>query len=219
MNDTVLYLIRHSEATPKSNFKDISYHDNSQIGNEKIILSVSGEKRAEALSMNEELKNIDAVYSSSYVRALQTAKYIALENNIIINVDDRLNERKIGNMGKLDWKDFHRLEIKDFDFKLPSGESFNQTKKRMVEAIKSILVYEAGNRVAVVSHATALTALLSAWCEQGLNYDDDIILTYNDQTIVDATWSAPMVFKVVFDGMNVKSVERLSIEELEKSNS
>ena len=216
MNDTVLYLIRHSEATPKNYFKDISYHDNDQLSNEKIILTVSGEKRAETLSTCKELQNIDAVYSSSYVRALQTAKYIALENNLIINVDDRLNERKIGTMGKLDWKDFHRLEIKDFDFKLPSGESFNQTKKRMVESIKNILMFEAGNRVAVVSHATALTALLSAWCEQGLNYDDDIILTYDEKTVVDATWSAPMVFKVVFDGTAVKSVERLNIEELEK---
>ena len=218
MNDTVIYFIRHSEATPKANFKDISNHENEQIANEKMILTVSGEKRAEALSLLPEFQNIDAVYSSSYVRALQTAKYIALENNTIINVDDRLNERKVGNMGKLEWKDFHRLQTKDFDFKLPSGESINQTKKRMVEAIKNILMFEAGNRVAVVSHATALTALLSTWCEQGLNYDDEIILTYDEQTIVDATWSAPMAFKVVFDGMNVKSVERLNIDEIEKSN-
>ena len=56
-------------------------------------------------------------------------------------------------------------------------------------------MFEAGNRVAVVSHATALTALLSTWCEQGLNYDDEIIndaLQYsnnlmNDQIIVGET--------------------------------
>ena len=119
-------------------------------------------------------------------------------------------------MGKLEWKDFHRLQTKDFDFKLPSGESINQTKKRMVEAIKNILMFETGNRVAVISHATALTALLSLWCEKSLNYDDEIILTYNEKTVVDATWSAPMVFKVVFDGMNVKSVERVNIDEIEK---
>ena len=93
--ETVVYLIRHSEVTPHANIKNISMHDNKQINNEKAFLSVSGEKRAERLSKHKELQNIDAVYSSNYVRCLETAKYIALENNTIINIDDRLNERKI----------------------------------------------------------------------------------------------------------------------------
>ena len=75
-------------------------------------------------------------------------KYIALENNTIINVDERLNERKIGKVGEMEWKDFARSQMKDFDFKLPDGESLNQTKKRMVEAMKNILMFETDNRVA-----------------------------------------------------------------------
>ncbi|HIS17343.1 MAG TPA: histidine phosphatase family protein [Candidatus Coprovivens excrementavium] len=209
--ETVVYLIRHSEATPKSNLKNISIHDSKQIINEKNFLSVSGEKRAEELSKQEELQNIDAVYSSNYVRSLETAKYIALENNTIINVDDRLNERKIGDMGDMEWREFYRLQMKDFDFKLSGGESLNQTKKRMVEAMKNILMFETGNRVAVISHSTALTCLLSAWCEMGKNYNDEIILSYNGESIIDGSFTAPMVFKVVFDGMNVLSVEYLEL--------
>lgn len=209
--ETVVYLIRHSEATPKSNLKSISIHDSKQIINEKNFLSVSGEKRAEELSKQEELQNIDAVYSSNYVRSLETAKYIALENNTIINVDDRLNERKIGDMGDMEWREFYRLQMKDFDFKLSGGESLNQTKKRMVEAMKNILMFETGNRVAVISHSTALTCLLSAWCEMGKNYNDEIILSYNGESIIDGSFTAPMVFKVVFDGMNVLSVEYLEL--------
>lgn len=209
--ETVVYLIRHSEATPKNNLKNISIHDSKQILNEKSFLSVSGEKRAEELSKMEELQNIDAVYSSSYVRSLETAKYIALENNTIINIDDRLNERKIGDMGDMDWREFYRLQMKDFDFKLSGGESINQVKKRMVAAMKNILMFETGNRVAVVSHSTALTCLLSAWCETGRNYNGEIILSYNGESIIDGSFTAPMVFKVVFDGMNVLSVEYLEL--------
>ena len=209
--ETVVYLIRHSEATPKNNLKNISIHDSKQILNEKSFLSVSGEKRAEELSKMEELQNIDAVYSSSYVRSLETAKYIALENNTIINIDDRLNERKIGDMGDMDWREFYRLQMKDFDFKLSGGESINQVKKRMVAAMKNILMFETGNRVAVVSHRTALTCLLSAWCETGRNYNGEIILSYNGESIIDGSFTAPMVFKVVFDGMNVLSVEYLEL--------
>ena len=209
--DTVVYLICHSEATSKNNLNVISNHDTTQVNNEKIMLSVSGEKKAEELSKLKELQNIDAVYSSSYVRALGTAKYIALESNTIINVDDRLDERKIGNIGDMSWKDFSRLQSKDFNFKLGGGESLNQTKKRIVEAMKNILMFENGNRVAVVSHSTALTCLLSAWCEIGHNYDDEIILTYDEDTIVDGHWTAPMVIKVVFDGMSVENIELINL--------
>ncbi len=211
--ETVVYLIRHSEVTPKSNVKFISSNDSGQIQNEKAFLSVSGEKKAEELSKHLELQNLDAVYSSNYVRALETAKYIAFENNTIINIDERLNERKIGQMGEMEWKEFNRLQMKDFDFKLSGGESLNQTKKRMVDAMKNILMFETGNRVAVIGHSTALTCLMSAWCEIGHNYDDEIILSYGDETIIDGHFSAPMVFKVVFDGMNVISLEYLNIVE------
>ena len=151
------------------------------------------------------------MYSSSYVRSLETAKYIALENNTIINIDDRLNERKIGDMGDMDWREFYRLQMKDFDFKLSGGESINQVKKRMVAAMKNILMFETGNRVAVVSHSTALTCLLSAWCETGRNYNGEIILSYNGESIIDGSFTAPMIFKVVFDGMNVLSIELVEL--------
>ena len=206
--ETVVYLIRHSEVTPRVNTKNISMHDNKQIYNEKAFLSVSGEKRAEKLSKLKELQNIDAVYSSNYVRCLETAKYIALENNTIINIDDRLNERRIGDMGDMKAVDFER---KDFDFKLSGGESLNQTKKRIVDAMKNILMFETGNRVAVVSHSTALTTLLTAWCDIGYNVDDNIILSFADKTIIDGRYTAPMVFKVTFDGMNVLDVSCLDI--------
>lgn len=209
--ETVVYFIKHSELTPKSNVKYIKTNDTMQEIQEKAFLSVSGEKKAEELSKKKELQNIDAVYSSDYVSALQTAKYFALENNTILHIDDRFNERKVGNIGEMEIKEFRRLQTKDFDFKLASGESLNQTKKRIVDAVKNVLMFEAGNRVVVVSHRFALTCLLSAWCEQGRNYDDDIILTYKDETIIDGNWPSPMVVKVIFDGMNVTSIEYLDI--------
>lgn len=205
--ETVVYLIRHSEVASKNNINIIKDSSTDQLRNEKSILSVSGEVKARELSQNKELQNLHAIYSSSYVRAIETAKYLAYENKTIINIDERLNERKIGNMVNMTWKDFNSSQVKDFDYKLPNGESLNQTKKRMVEAMKNILMFENENRVAVISHSTSLTCLLSAWCEMGKNYDDDIILSFNEETIVDGNWDAPMVYKVVFDGMNVKSIE------------
>ena len=210
---TVLYLIRHSEACSKNQLNIIQNNDSFQINNEKSFLSVLGEEKACQLSKLEELKNIDAVYSSNYVRCLSTAKYIANENDKLINVDERLGERVIGDCDNLDWYDFHQQQLKDFDYKLPNGESLNDTKKRMVDAVKNILMFETDNRVAIVTHSTALTCLLSAWCDVGRNYQNEVILSFKDDTIVDGHWTAPMVYKVVFDGMNVLSIEYINFEE------
>ena len=93
MSNTIIYLIRHSEQlkTKGCYFSK----DSEQVKNEKIILSVAGEKKAEELSLKEELQGLDEVYSSSYVRAIATSKYIAEKNSLEINIDERLGERKL----------------------------------------------------------------------------------------------------------------------------
>ena len=210
---TTLYLIRHSDVCSKSFINPIKNDISFQEGVERSVLSVVGEKRASNLSKLNELKNIDAVYCSNYSKAIGTAKYIADENDVVLNIDDRLNERAIGNIENVEWNEFHREQMKNFDYKLPDGESINETKQRIVESVKNILMFETDNRVAVVSHSTALTCLLSAWCDVGKNYHGDLILSYKDDTIVDGHWTAPMVYKVVFDGMNVLSIEYINFEE------
>ena len=92
-NLTQVYLIRHSEQLKIEN--KIVKNEESQISNEKIILSVEGEKKAQEISKLKELSNIDILWSSNYVRAIATAKYIAKQNHIEINIDENFNERKL----------------------------------------------------------------------------------------------------------------------------
>ncbi len=93
MKQTVVYLIRHSEQLKIKG--SINTGDSDQVRNEKIILSEDGEEKAKKLSQKEELRQIDAVYTSHYTRAIATAKYIAKENELEINIDERLGERKL----------------------------------------------------------------------------------------------------------------------------
>ena len=99
MGITSIFLIRHSEQLKIKSLLNSS--ENSQIANEKIILSVKGEKKAEELSNIAELSNLDSVWCSNYVRALATAKYIAERNNLSIQISTDLNERKLGNLDSL----------------------------------------------------------------------------------------------------------------------
>ena len=94
MKNTIIYLIRHAETLDENGVRNTN--EDSQIINEKEILSVHGEEQSKRLSENVELNNIDVIWSSSYTRAKATAKYIANNNNLPINLDSNLNERKLG---------------------------------------------------------------------------------------------------------------------------
>lgn len=91
---TTLYLIRHS--LKNRNYGCCENNDSFQIRNEKIVLSFEGERLALELSKHKELQNIDELWSSNYVRAIETAKYIANNNNIKLNISSSFDERHYG---------------------------------------------------------------------------------------------------------------------------
>ena len=55
MNDTVIYLIRHAETVEENGIRNTN--ENSQMINEKEILSIKGEEQSKKLSENTELQN------------------------------------------------------------------------------------------------------------------------------------------------------------------
>jgi len=117
-------------------------------------LSIEGEEYSKKLSENNELKNIDMIWCSSYTRAKQTAKYIASKNNLQYNLDMRLCERKLGNIEDLakfmsdkETRDPSREQLAFPDFKTRDGESANDTNARMNEFIQEILEKYEGKRI------------------------------------------------------------------------
>ena len=157
MEDTIIYLIRHAETIDENGIRNTN--EDSQMINEKEILSVYGEEQSKRLSENKELTNIDVIWSSSYTRAKATAKYIANSNNLPINLDSNLSERKLGNLKELGefmegkkTRDPSQEQLLDRKFKTSDGESAEETKKRMTEFFDRILKEYVGKKIAVVSH-------------------------------------------------------------------
>ena len=151
--DTIVYLIRHAETIDENGIRNTN--EDSQMINEKEILSVYGEEQSKKLSENTELNNIDVIWSSSYTRA----KYIANNNNVPINLDSSLSERKLGNLKELgefmkdkSTRDPSQEQLLDRKFKTSDGESAEDTRQRMTKFFDRILREYEGKRIAVITH-------------------------------------------------------------------
>ena len=155
--DTIIYLIRHAETIDENGIRNTN--EDSQMINEKEILSVYGEEQSKKLSENTELNNIDVIWSSSYTRTKATAKYISNNNNLHINLDSSLSERKLGNLKELgkfmkdkSTRDPSQEQLLDRKFKTSDGESAEDTGQRMTKFFDRILKEYEGNRIAVITH-------------------------------------------------------------------
>ena len=61
-------------------------------------LSFKGEKKASELLKYPELTKVNTIYSSNYISAIGSAKYLSEELKLPIYVDERLRERKVGEL-------------------------------------------------------------------------------------------------------------------------
>jgi broad specificity phosphatase PhoE len=162
----------------------------------KQPLSIEGEKIADRISNNPEFKNLDLVWSSDYSRAMATAKYFAFKNNLKVNIDENLGERK---HGVNEWselpKDFEIRQLKDEEYKLPNGESRKEVTKRFWTALKSIIENNMGKKILIVGHSTSISFLFCKWCE--VNYDGDY--KFKNQIFFDGKWNYCQSFKLEFE--------------------
>ena len=185
MENTIVYLIRHAETVDERGIRNTN--EDSQMINEKEILSVDGEEQAKKLSENEELTNLDVIWSSSYTRAKATAKYIANINNLDFNLDNNLSERKLGNLKELGefmkdkmTRDPSQEQLLDRTFRTSDGESAEQTRERMNRFFNQMLKEYEGKRIAVISHGGSIKFFLLNWC----TVNEDVKLVYNKKTIL-----------------------------------
>ncbi len=203
---TTVYLLRHSEGFRSLEGKYLT-NDSIQLINEKSPLSVHGEKLAESISLKDEFQNIDVIWTSNYVRAIATAKYFAINNNIKVNIDDRLGERK---QGINSWSElpenFEKKQFEDENYKLGYGENQNEVRERMENVFNEILNNNLHKTILIVSHSTALAFLLKKWCM--VNYNKPYY--YQNKLFFDGNWNYCETFKLLFDeNNNLVSIENI----------
>ena len=212
MIETTVYLIRHSVRFSSKQISQYNTNQNKTLKNEKIILSVEGERRAEILSNEKELQNIDAVYTSNCVRTLQTAKYLLKKQNLRVNIDERFDERRVGKPNDDIVKDWWLKQYIDENYKTEGGESQKEVRSRFTDALNDVLKANKGKRIAIFSHGYAITFFLMTWCKFKYNaIKDNLQFYFRNKKIFDKKLNAPEVFKLEFDENN-KIIDITNIE-------
>lgn len=187
--NTTIYLIRHSKRMR------VWYKTRKDFEEYMQPLTIEGEKEAQKICSLKELDDIDVIYSSPTGRTMATIKYLSERLNKEVILDERLIERKLGNwgikddQGKKDWLEYGLKQWNDFDYKLFDGESLNEVKKRIIDAINEIINNNKSKTIAICTHGMAMNILFN-------HYDSKVGVDYIKNI------ESPSIFKLVYDNNN-----------------
>ncbi len=147
--ETTLFFVRHARP-------DVSVRDEATRP-----LTPDGAEAAERVADFFAGAGISAVWSSPYLRAVDTVRPLALRQGLTVRTDEGFRERKVENGWIDDFRAFSRKQWSDFTFKLDGGECLREVQQRNLAAIGRVLAAHPGERVLIGSHGTALSTIVN----------------------------------------------------------
>ena len=159
-----LFCVRHGET---------SYNASGRIqGQFDSQLSPLGQRQCQAMAEALAAQPIEAIIASPLSRALQSARYLADQRKLDVQLEPRLMEIHAGVFQGLCWDEIQARfpdelacwRSQDPDYRIPGGESRRDLMLRAREAFCALR--EAGYRQAVVvAHGGSLSAAFKALLE------------------------------------------------------
>jgi len=138
-------------------------------GQVAIPLNEHGQRQAQRLANFIRNIGLSALYTSDLKRAVQTAELLAEKLGFSPILDSRLRERAIGGWQGLTQKEIQNWYPADYqqfladpeNYRVIGGESRKDVRERMQAAFTEILQQDRGETICIISHSTAINALLS----------------------------------------------------------
>ncbi len=197
---TRLILVRHAEAEGNLNRVFHGWTDSN----------ITEKGRLQAQRAAERLKDekIDVIYSSSLKRTLQTAEYIARVKMLPIIRTDKLKEINGGDWECKGWDELACIwphehdtwENKPHLHQMPNGESMEEFQKRLSGEIEYIISNNKGKNICIVTHGTAIKALMCYF--RGYELSEMLnIMWYDNTSITIIEWNDEK-YNVVLEGDN-----------------
>lgn len=195
---TRLIFVRHAEAEGNVNRVFHGWTDGEITEKGHIQARKAAERLKEV--------DIDVIYSSSMKRTLQTAKYISQVKNLPIKRTDKLKEINGGDWEGRHWdelpvkwpQEHDTWENKPHIHRMPNGESMEEFQQRLIEEVKYIIENNKGKNVCIVTHGTAIKALMCYFL--GCKLEEMLNISWYDNTSVTIIDYENDEFNVIVEG-------------------
>ncbi len=195
---TKLIIIRHAEAIGNyvrefHGWTDSELTDKGHMQSKKLAERIKNEK-------------IDVLYSSTLKRTMQTASYIADIKDLAVTRTDKLKEINGGDWEgelwdelPLKWpKEFKTWEYSPHIHKMPNGETMEEFTVRLKKEIDYIISNNRGKNICIVTHGTAIRALMCFF--KGLKPKNMLNIPWYDNTAVTVISYEEDKYKILLEG-------------------
>ncbi|WP_026582921.1 histidine phosphatase family protein [Bacillus sp. J33] len=128
-------------------------------------LTASGREQALKLIDFFKGKEVNRIYSSPFVRAIETIRPLAESRNLDIIEETRLGERVLSSILFDDWQEKLEQSFSDFDLVFEGGESHSSGMERAASLLKELVASDE-DHIVLVSHGNLSTLLLRNFDEK-----------------------------------------------------
>ncbi|MCR5177243.1 MAG: alpha-ribazole phosphatase [Anaerovibrio sp.] len=171
-------------------------------GQADVELSEQGRRQAQLLKENFPFDKVDAVYSSSLNRAVETAKAVAGKFGLKVKSCDDFKEINFGAWEGLTYDQIHdkwpveheKLFKCPGEMTCPDGESFADVQARAVAKLKKIIKSPEGENIVIAAHGGVIRTLLAyalgmplnnMWHIRQDNTAVNLITAYDESMVVE----------------------------------
>lgn len=147
-----LYLLRHGET---------SWNKEDRMAyNKNLVLNDTGIKQAQDISKEIEKINYDFIFSSPFIRAIQTAEIVNVKKFPII-IDDRLAERNAGILDGVKCSEINFDEFFNYNLNVEyeGAENIKDFCKRVWSFLDDVKIKYKDKTILVVSHTIVIRAI------------------------------------------------------------
>jgi 2,3-bisphosphoglycerate-dependent phosphoglycerate mutase len=133
-------------------------------------LSDAGRAAAEELAAEFDGYGLTAIYSSPYLRAVQTVHALAMRRGLKVQLIPDLRERRLSRAPLEDWRATLEQAWADADFAPPGGETGRDAQRRAVATLDLLRSrHPDGGRLVLGSHGNLIGLILQA-LEPGVDF-------------------------------------------------
>jgi len=158
---TTVYFIRHAEA------------DNANRNGRNRPLTAKGLADRRLVTEFLQDKNIDAVLSSPFKRAVDTITEYAEKSGLEIELVEDFREQRSSSDMRKDNPNFPQFMIDqwaDISYIYSDGESIAEVQERNIAALNNLLIRYKNKTIVIGTHATALTTIINYY-DRKYGYD------------------------------------------------